>query len=103
MKGKGAKLIIGIIFLIIAVVLYLLSVLNSWLYSWLCLALAIIGLILIVLSFGEKQEQPLESIQPDLSIQHEAPKVEEDAFTKEEPMEEVGVGASSNSDEEDLL
>ena len=99
MKGKGAKLIIGIIFLIIAVVLYLLSVLNSWL----CLALAIIGLILIVLSFGEKQEQPLESIQPDLSIQHEAPKVEEDAFTKEEPMEEVGVGASSNSDEEDLL
>jgi len=99
MKGKGTKLIIGIIFLIVAVVLYLLNVLNSWL----CLALAIIGLILIVLSFGEK-EQSSTPIQPDLPIQHEAPKVEEDAFIKDESMEEeVGVGASSNSDDEDLL
>ncbi len=99
MKGKGAKLIIGIIFLIVAVVLYLLSVLNSWL----CLALAIIGLILIVLSFGEK-EQSSTPIQPDMPMQHEAPKVEEETYLKEEPMEEeVGVGASSNSDDEDLL
>jgi hypothetical protein len=99
MKGKGVKLIIGIIFLIVAVVLYLLNVLNSWL----CLALAIIGLILIVLSFGEKEGQPSGSTQPDLPVQHEAPKVEEDAFMKEEPMEEVEVGASSNSDDEELL
>ena len=52
MKGKAVKLIIGIILLIIAIVLFLLKTLNPWL----CLAIAVLGLIFIILSFGGKEK-----------------------------------------------
>jgi len=44
---KTAKLIIGIILLIVGIVLYLLKTLNPWY----CLVIAVVGLILVILSF----------------------------------------------------
>ncbi|MBU4369249.1 hypothetical protein KKG58_00620 [Patescibacteria group bacterium] len=44
---KTVKLIIGIILLIVGIALYLLKTINPWF----CLAIGVVGLILIILSF----------------------------------------------------
>ena len=82
MKGKAVKLIIGIILLIVAIVLFLLKALNSWL----CLAVAVIGLILVVLSFikGKEKQLPAVSFKPALPAV--APE-----YMPEEPVESVEV------------
>ncbi len=49
---KTAKLVIGIILLIVGIVLYLLKTLNPWF----CLVIAVIGLILLILSFCCKKK-----------------------------------------------
>lgn len=58
MKGKAVKLIIGIVLLVVAVVLFLIKV-----NSWLCLAIAVIGLVLVVLSFKNKKQLPAVSAE----------------------------------------
>jgi len=69
MKGKAVKLAIGIVLLVVAVVLFLLKVLNSWL----CLAIAVVGLVMIVLSFRNKKQLPAvsaESTPPEASSEY---------------------------------
>lgn len=44
---KTAKLVIGIILLIVGIALYLLKILNLWY----CLAIVVVGLILVILYF----------------------------------------------------
>ena len=49
---KTAKLVIGIILLIVGIALYLLKTLNLWY----CLAIVVVGLILVILSFYSKKK-----------------------------------------------
>lgn len=79
MKGKSVKLIIGIILLIVAVVLGLLNVLNSWL----CLAIAVVGLIFVIFSFRAKEKNlPAVSSEPVKEAEILAP---------EEPSEPIDI------------
>jgi flagellar biosynthesis component FlhA len=91
MKGKGIKLIIGIVLLIVAIVLYLLATLNSWL----CLAVGVLGLIFIVLSFSKEEKK--ESAGPSLSS---SPEEKEEIEVPEMP-EEVSVGVGEPDQEKD--
>lgn len=77
MKGKAVKLIIGIVLLIVAVVLFLLKILNSWL----CLAIAVVGLIFIILSFKGK-EKNLPAVSSEQAKGAET-------FAPEEPSEPI--------------
>ncbi|MCF7907104.1 hypothetical protein K9K85_02375 [Patescibacteria group bacterium] len=67
MKNKSSKLILGIVLLVIAIVVWLTD-LTSY---WVSIALAAIGLILIISdssspSFEEKKEAPLETKEEEL-------------------------------------
>ncbi len=90
MKGKGIKLIIGIVLLIVGIVLYLLSALNAWL----CLAIGVLGLIFIVLSFSKEEKK--EPAGPSLAS---SPKEKKEPAVPEMPSEEVEVGAGKSDQE----
>ncbi|MBL7141809.1 hypothetical protein ISS21_01790 [Patescibacteria group bacterium] len=87
MKGKGTKLIIGIILLIIGIVLYLLKAVNPWV----CLVIIVIGLILVILSFtGKGKKLPAVSPQPGAPAEAKEP-------VPETPTEPVEVGKDQGS------
>jgi Flp pilus assembly protein TadB len=79
MKGKGIKLIIGIVLLIVGIVLYLLSALNAWL----CLAIGVLGLIFIVLSFSkEEKKEPAVPEMPSEKVEVGAGKSDQEKNTE---------------------
>lgn len=83
MKGKGVKLIIGIILLIVGILLYLLKTLNPWV----CLVIVVVGLILIILSFCCKGKKlPAAAPQPSMPAEVKEP-------TEPQPAEPVEVGS----------
>lgn len=55
---KTAKLVIGIILLIVGIALYLLKTLNLWY----CLAIVVVGLILVILYFCCSKKKNLPAV-----------------------------------------
>jgi len=85
---KTAKLIIGIILLIVGIVLYLLKTINPWY----CLVIIVVGLILVCLSFckGCCKKKNLPAVT-------EAPvEAEANVPAPEEPVEVVSQDTEEN-------
>lgn len=69
---KTAKLIVGIILLIVGIVLYLLKTINPWF----CLAIGVVGLILVILYFCCSKKKNLPAVT-DTPAETSAPESEE--------------------------
>lgn len=99
MKNKSSKLILGIILLLIAIVVWLTN-LTSY---WVSIALAAIGLILIISdssasSLKEKKEAPLKEAKEENPIKEGV--AEEISSREEERLEETAEGEEGEKEEE---
>lgn len=98
MKNKSSKLIFGIVLLIIAVIVLLANLVSYWI----AIALAAIGLILIISRSSEsveKKESPVSEPEELLTEEEIIDPVEENPSLVEEDEKDVIIEEDANPDE----